>query len=193
MIPRSVCIMLFFAAPSLAQAGGLCEMEGWQCAAISASVDQRRVSSIHDATHMDERSVDGGIADISVPVGKMLTLAWQGQPDKDVKQKARAHVKVISNRPAPAGCPEPDWMQETLNGDSDIDFESCQVGRNFVVTYKIEQGKKGESKVARVRVHVLPKGTTVDADADQSSLATTQGAPQLTPADQEAFDKLQVY
>jgi hypothetical protein len=180
-------------APWAARADSLCENEEWQCAALSATVGHKSVSSIHDPTHQDRRTLDGGIADISVKVGQILTLKWVGEADKENKQKAHATFKIISNKTPPIGCREPDWGDEdALHGESDVDFAECNQGRNFVITFKVDQGKtKDVEKVARLRVHVLRKDQNTE-NAGDANAATTKD-PEL-PADEEAdFAKLLNY
>jgi hypothetical protein len=192
--PIGLAILACAFAGSSARAEGLCENEGWQCAAVQATVGHHTVTSIHDPTHRDDRIGDGGIADISVKVNQMLSLVWQGQGDQENATKPRAHVKIISNKPAPIGCEEPEWMEESLTGDADIVFPGCHEGRNFVLTFRIDQGKN-EEKTARIRVHVVGKDTNTEG-ADSSSLATTNAAPngpQLKPDEEADFEKLQVY
>jgi hypothetical protein len=173
------------------RAASLCENEGWQCAALQATVGHNTVTSIHDPTHRDERTRDGGIADISVKVNQMLSLVWQGHADEENAQKPRVHVKLISNRPAPIRCEEPEkWVDETMSGDADITFSGCNEGRNFVLTYRVEQGK-GDEKVARIRVHVVGKDANTDG-ANSSAGPSTAQAPQLKPEEEADFDKLQV-
>src|SRR5581483_866381 len=91
----------------------LCENEDWQCAAVQATAGHHTVTSIHDPTHRDDRTKDGGIADISVKVNQMLSLVLQAQGDADNPAKPKVHVKIISNKPAPIGCEEPEWMEES--------------------------------------------------------------------------------
>jgi hypothetical protein len=189
-----ILIAMALQAPG-AFAAGLCQYEGWQCAALTAIVGGRRVSSIHDPTHRDDRILDGGIADISVKAGSLLTLTWQGQADKEIKQKPRVRVDVISNKPAPSGCKEPEWADETLSGSSDVDLDACQEGRNFVVTYRVEQGKEqGAFKVARVRVHVLGKDASIDPNNDHNAVSfQTQTGSEPITSEEADFTKLQSY
>jgi len=177
---------------SSARAAGLCQNEGWQCAALTASVGRRSVSSIHDPTHRDERILDGGIADISVKAGSLLVLTWQGEPDKEIKQRPRVRVDVISNKPAPAGCKEPEWADETLSGSSDVQLDACQEGRNFVVTYRLDQGRdKGAVKIARIRVHVMGKDAVVDGTADHNAISQSASPPDLSASEEADFKDLQ--
>jgi hypothetical protein len=182
-------IACVWATPS--PGAGLCENEGWQCAALSATVGRRTVVSIHDPTHRDDRLLDGGIADISIRAGQMLSLRWQGDGDREAKQKPRVRVSVISNKPAPKDCKEPEWAKETLKGTSDVDLAVCHEGRNFVVTYRVDQGGgKADEKIARIRVHVLSKDVEPDGKGD-SDAVTSAAKSQDVPADQEAdFSKL---
>jgi hypothetical protein len=170
----------------------LCLLEGWPCAAMAASVGTKTVRSIHDPMHRDERVLDGGIADITVRGGQMVTLVWRAQADSESKDKARIHVKVISNKPAPAGCAEPRWADETFEGERDVEFPPCHIGRNFVVTYRMEQGKGRDAdvKLARVRVHVVDPKLKVDESANRDAVSTQPTQPQLPPDDEADFSKL---
>src|SRR3954471_21525824 len=185
MLSKNIFHILLSASAVLAfatqtRADGLCENEAWQCAALQATVGHRTVSSIHDPTHRDNRTLDGGIADISVKVGQILTLKWFGEADHENKQKARAGFKIISSKTPPIGCAEPDWGDEDgLTGESDVDFAECNQGRNFVITFKVDQGKtKADEKVARIRVHVLRKDQN-DEGAGDSNLVVTAKEPDL--------------
>jgi hypothetical protein len=194
MISRTLAAgTLYLLVPILAHAAEpLCQLEGWPCAAMAASVGPQTVRSIHDPMHRDERVLDGGIADITVRGGQMLTLVWRAQADSESKERARIQVKVISNRPAPAGCTEPKWADETFEGERDVELPACHIGRNFVVTYRMEQGKGREAdvKLARMRVHVVDPKVKVDESANRDAHSTTPAQPQLPPDDEADFSKL---
>jgi hypothetical protein len=173
-------------------AENLCQLEGWPCAAIAASVGPKTVRAIHDPMHRDERILDGGIADITIKGGQMLTMVWKGQADSESKEKARVSVKVISNKAPPPGCTEPKWLDDSFEGTRDVELPACHIGRNFVITYRMEQGKGRETdvKTARIRVHVVDPHVRVAESANQDAGSTQPAQPQLRGDDEADFNKL---